>query len=133
MGCFVHEPVAGAAANALPDPVPPEVAEERKRELMLLQEEISAANLRRKVGREVEVLVDEVDDEQGLVVARSPWDAPEVDGMVLIRRALAPQARTGDFLTVRITDSDVHDLLAVPLSAADAAEAERAWEGSEQA
>jgi len=116
VGCFVYEPVEGAAANALDAPVPPELAEERKRELMLLQEEISAKNLKRKVGREVRVLVDEIDEEQGLVVARTPWDAPEVDGMVLIPRELAPEAAPGDFMDVRITGADVHDLFARPLA-----------------
>ncbi len=115
VGCFVYEPVQGAAANALGDAVPQEVAEERKRKLMLLQEEISAENLQRKVGRDVRVLVDEIDEEQGLVVARGPWDAPEVDGMVLIPRALAPEAASGMFMDVRITGADVHDLFARPV------------------
>ena len=119
VGCFVYEPVDGAAANALPHHVPREVAEERKRQLMLLQEEISAENLKRKVGREITVLVDEIDEEQGLVVARSPWDAPEVDGMVLIPHASAPQAAPGEFMQVRVTGSDVHDLLAEPLTGRD--------------
>ena len=115
VGCFVYEPVQGAAANALEGAVPPEVAEERKRELMLLQEKISADNLKRKVGRTTRVLVDEIDAERGLVVARSPWDAPEVDGMVMIPLEAAQKATPGDFLDVRITGSDVHDLFAVPV------------------
>ena len=115
VGCFVYEPVDGAAANALDGAVPREVAEERKRELMLLQEEISAANLKRKVGCETRVLVDGIDTGQELVVARSVWDAPEVDGMVLIPREEAPNAAPGDFLNVRITGSDVHDLFATPV------------------
>ncbi len=131
VGCFVYEPVEGAAANALPGHVAPEVAEERKRQLMLLQEEISAANLKRKVGREITVLVDEIDEEQNLVVARSPWDAPEVDGMVLIPRDLAAGARPGEFLEVRITGADVHDLLAEPVKPRDAAS--EAIEGGESA
>ncbi len=116
VGCFVYEPVAGAAANALPGMVPQEVAEERRAALMQLQGEISAEKLAAKVGQRMRVLVDEVDEEEGLIVARSPHDAPEVDGMVLVRRALAPQAVAGEFLDVRITAAETHDLWAEPVA-----------------
>ena len=118
VGCFAYEDVAGARANDLPGAVPVEVRQERRARLMELQAEISADILRGKVGRETDVLVDEIDEEDGLVIARSKWDAPEVDGEVWIRREKAPHARPGDLLRVRITGADVYDLEAEPASEA---------------
>ncbi len=105
VGAFKYSPVEGAAANALPDHVDPDEQEDRLARLMYLQEEISAAKLAKKVGRTMTVLVDDV-DEQG-AVARSSADAPEIDGLVYIDGA---QLEVGEFVTVKITDSDEHDL-----------------------
>ena len=98
VGCFRYEPVKGAAANALPGPVPEAVKEERWHRFMQAQQEISAQLLAAKIGRTLEVLVDEVDGE--CAVARSQADAPEIDGNVLIEPAegLVP----GDLVQVRI-------------------------------
>ena len=111
VGCFAYSPVAGASANKLPDPVPEEVKEERRARFMALQARISAARLASRVGTTMTVLVDEVGDDA--VIARGPGDAPEIDGVVLVPGAweLAP----GDFIEVRITGSDEHDLVAEPL------------------
>ncbi len=117
VGAFAFEDVAGAPASALPGAVPRQVREERRARLMQLQEQISAARLRRKVGRTIDVLVDEVDESEGLIIARTPWDAPEVDGEVWIGRDQAPRARPGDMMKVRITDALTHDLAAEPVSA----------------
>ena len=106
VGCFPYSAVEGAAANALPDPVPEEIKEERVARLMALQEEISARKLEAKVGKSMEVLVENVDEEG--FVARSPHDAPEIDGLVYVAGASA--LKTGDFAQVRIIDSDEHDL-----------------------
>jgi ribosomal protein S12 methylthiotransferase len=100
--------VDGAAANALPDAVPDEVREERRRRLMDVQEDISAELLAAKIGREITVLVDEVDDEG--TMARSSADAPEIDGVVFIDQYF--DAAPGDFLQVRVVDADEHDLYA---------------------
>ena len=108
VGCFRYEPVTGAAANALPDAVPPELTEERWHRLMQTQQAISAERLRQKVGREIEVIVDEATEER--VVARSPGDAPEIDGKVFLPPATEAQA--GDVLTVLIEDADAYDLWA---------------------
>jgi len=108
VGCFAYSPVAGATANALPGALPDEVREERRRRLMDVQEDISAERLAAKIGREIEVLVDEVDD-QG-TIARSSADAPEIDGLVFINDFFAAEA--GDFLRVRVLDADEHDLYA---------------------
>jgi len=108
VGAFAYSPVEGAAANELPDPVPPEVQQERLERLMLLQEQISEERLKRKIGRTISVLVDEVDEEGA--VARSSADAPEIDGLVYIENG--QQLKVGDVVEVRVTDSDAHDLWA---------------------
>jgi ribosomal protein S12 methylthiotransferase len=106
VGCFAYSPVDGAAANALPNPVPEEAKEERLARLMAVQAEISAAKLTRRVGQRMTVLVDEVDGEGA--VARSAADAPEIDGVVYVEGAEG--LRPGDFVEVEIVDSDEHDL-----------------------
>ncbi len=108
VGCFTYSPVAGAAANALPNPVPETVKEERRQRLMMAQEDISAARLAQRVGRRLTVLVEEVDGEGA--IARSWADAPEIDGLVHVTdgQSLEP----GEFAQVTITDSDEHDLWA---------------------
>lgn len=109
VGAFAYSPVEGATANTLPDAVPEEVREERRMQLLELQEDISTQCLEARIGREMRVLVDEVDPEEG-ALARSPGDAPEIDGLVIIPEGdgLEP----GEFVRVRITDCDVHDLYA---------------------
>ena len=111
VGCFAYSPVEGAAANALPNPVPEPVKEARRERFMAVQERISAERLKRKVGRELTVLVDETGSEGA--VARSTADAPEIDGVVHLppSRKLA----VGEFARVRVTRSDAHDLYAKSL------------------
>ncbi|MGH8363388.1 MAG: 30S ribosomal protein S12 methylthiotransferase RimO [Gammaproteobacteria bacterium] len=111
VGCFSYSPVDGAEANALPDWVPAEVAEERRRVFMQTQAEISAQRLLRFLGRELQVLVDGVGD--GTAVARSFADAPEIDGVVRITGAAG--LKPGQFARVRVTGSDHYDLAAVPV------------------
>jgi len=108
VGAFMYSPVEGAAANELPDHIPLEVQQERLGRLMQLQEEISGERLACKVGKTLQVLVDEV-DEVG-AIARSAADAPEIDGQVYIDDGQS--LKVGDFVNVRITDSDAHDLWA---------------------
>ena len=108
VGAFMYSPVEGASANDLPNHLPPEVQQERLARLMQLQETISGVRLARKVGRTMEVLVDEVNDEGA--IARSSADAPEIDGLVYIEDGQA--LNMGDFVSVTVTDSDAHDLWA---------------------
>ncbi|MBW8076721.1 MAG: TRAM domain-containing protein, partial [Gallionella sp.] len=103
-----YSPVEGALANELPDHVAPEIQQDRLARLMLLQEEISAARLQHKIGKTLQVLVDEVDDDGA--VARSAADAPEIDGVVFIENA--GHLSAGDLVTVKIIDADEHDLWA---------------------
>jgi ribosomal protein S12 methylthiotransferase len=108
VGCFAYSPVEGARANELPGAVDAEMREERRARLMQLQEKISARRLKRKVGKVLDVLVDEV--APGGTVARSAGDAPEIDGVVHVEGAgdVAP----GDRLRVKVHKSDAHDLWA---------------------
>jgi ribosomal protein S12 methylthiotransferase len=112
VGAFAYSPVDGAVANALPDHIPPEVQQVRLARLMLLQEDISEQRLKRKIGKTITVLVDEVNEEGA--IARSSADAPEIDGVVYIENG--QQLSAGDFVEVKITDSDTHDLWAETVS-----------------
>jgi ribosomal protein S12 methylthiotransferase len=116
VGGFRFEPVEGAAANALDNPVPEEVKEERYQRLMAKTAAISAAKLAAKVGRTIPVIIDEVGeaDEDGSIGAtgRSEADAPEIDGHVYLRdvpEGLAP----GAIVSVTVEDADEHDLYGV--------------------
>ena len=107
VGCFEYSPVEGAAANALRQPaVPPELKAERRGRFMELSQEISAARLAQKVGRTLQVLVDKL--EGSVAIARSPSDAPEIDGTVRIRGA--KKLAVGELATVRITKAGAYDL-----------------------
>jgi ribosomal protein S12 methylthiotransferase len=108
VGCFAYSPVAGAAANALPDPVPEPVKEARRARFMATQAKISTRRLAAKVGRTLDVLVDTVAD--GRATARSAADAPEIDGLVIIEDAGGLAA--GEFVRVQIVASGEHDLAA---------------------
>jgi ribosomal protein S12 methylthiotransferase len=108
VGCFTYSAVEGAAANALPDPVPEEVKQERKQRLMMVQEDISAERIATKIDRKLKVLVDEVDEEGA--IARSFADAPDIDGLVYITDG--QKLKVGEFAEVTITDTDAHDMWA---------------------
>lgn len=116
VGAFRFEPVEGASANALPNPVPEEVKEERYARIMEKTEAISAAKLAAKVGRLIPVIIDEVGeaDEDGDVGAtgRSQADAPEIDGAVFLRD-VPTGLEPGQVVQVRIEDADAHDLYGV--------------------
>jgi ribosomal protein S12 methylthiotransferase len=109
VGCFAYSPVDGAAANALPDPVPGDVKEDRRARFMAVQAKISAARLSRRVGSTMTALVDAIEGD--VAIARCAADAPEIDGVVRI--ADARNATVGTFVDVRVIGSDEHDLAAV--------------------
>ena len=108
VGCFEYSAVDGAAANSIDGLVPDDVKHERWEALMALQAEVSARRLAAKVGAEMTVLVDAVDD--GLAAARSSADAPEIDGLVHIQHAEG--ISVGDWVRVKIVGSDEYDLFA---------------------
>ena len=113
-GCFMYSDVEGAAANALPDPVPEDIREERYHRFMQVQQEISGRRLAGKVGRTMDVIVDSVEADSA--VGRTRGDAPEVDGVVRIQDPL-PSLRPGDIVPVRITGSSDYDLSGKPVRA----------------
>nr|WP_317893042.1 30S ribosomal protein S12 methylthiotransferase RimO [uncultured Sphingomonas sp.] len=113
VGAFRFEPVEGAAANTLPDPVPEEVKEERYTRLMEKTAAISAAKLQAKVGRTIPVIIDDVDEEGG-ATGRSQADAPGIDGEVFLRDS--GHLAQGDIVPVLVEDADEHDLYGVPVS-----------------
>jgi ribosomal protein S12 methylthiotransferase len=108
VGCFQYSPVQGARANDLPDIVPDDVKQDRWERFMEHQQRISATRLAQKVGRDIDVLIDDVTGDG--IIGRSSADAPEIDGNVFVHseRPLAP----GDMIRARVTDSDEYDLYA---------------------
>ena len=116
VGAFKYSAVEGAPANALANPVPEALKEERLERLMALQSEISFNKLQAKVGRTMKVIIDSIDDKGA--IARSAADAPDVDGLVFIdalKDAQIEQAadlNPGDFVDVTIVDHSEHDLFA---------------------
>ncbi|ARS27105.1 30S ribosomal protein S12 methylthiotransferase RimO [Sphingomonas sp. KC8] len=111
VGAFRFEPVEGAAANLLPNPVPEAVKEERYARIMEKTAAISAAKQQAKIGRTLDVIIDAVDAEDGGATGRSKADAPEIDGEVHLRDA--GHMKAGDIVRVLIEDADEHDLFGV--------------------
>ncbi len=113
VGCFAYSPVEGARANALPDQIPEEVKEERRLRFMQVQAEISAANLRRRIGHIEDVLIDVATDENGYAIGRGIYEAPDIDGIVRVKSEKALKA--GEILRVKMTAASEHDLEGVAL------------------
>ncbi|WP_118789302.1 30S ribosomal protein S12 methylthiotransferase RimO [Haemophilus haemolyticus] len=108
VGCFKFSPVEGAPATEMADQVPEDVKEERFHRFMQLQQEISTKRLKQKIGKTLDVLVDEIDEEG--IIGRSKADAPEVDGLVYIDNLSGINVKVGDVIKVTITNSDEYDL-----------------------
>ena len=108
VGCFQYSPVKGAKANDLPNPVADELKQERWERFMALQQEISAAKLQTKIGKTIEILIDEVDADGA--IGRSSADAPEIDGKVFLEGAI--ELSPGDFVEAEVTAADDYDLWA---------------------
>ncbi len=108
VGCFQYSPVKGARANDLPNPVADELKQERWERFMALQQDISAAKLQTKIGKTIEILIDEVDADGA--VGRSSADAPEIDGRVFLEGAI--ELSPGDFVEAEVTAADDYDLWA---------------------
>jgi len=112
VGCFAYSPVEGAKANELPGQIPEDVKAERRSLFMKTQAKVSARRLKAKVGKRMRVLVDSVAG--GKALARSSADAPEIDGVVHVQRAIG--LKPGEFAEVQINRNDAHDLWAVPVA-----------------
>lgn len=112
VGCFPYSPVEGAKANEIADAVPEEVKQERLERFMKLAAEISEERLAKKVGLEMDVIIDELDFEEGIAIARSKSDAPEIDGNVFIEHPGLAGLKVGEIVRVKITGSNEYDLFA---------------------
>ncbi|MGD8641215.1 MAG: 30S ribosomal protein S12 methylthiotransferase RimO [Gammaproteobacteria bacterium] len=108
VGCFKYSAIEGARANELPDAVDEDIKQDRLDLFMQVQENISRARLQQKRGQELTIIVDEVTEQE--TIGRSQYDAPEVDGVVIIEQPL--EVSPGEMLRVKITDSTEHDLYA---------------------
>ncbi len=106
VGCFQYSPVAGAAANELPDAVPDDIKQARWETFMAAQQKISATKLAKKVGQTISVLIDSVDNEGA--IGRSSADAPEIDGVVYLPGATS--LKPGDWVEGEVSASDEYDL-----------------------
>ena len=110
VGAFAYSPVAGARANDLPNPVPEDIKQERLERFMQTQQAISETKLKHKIGKTLTVLVDEI-TEDGVALARSAADAPEIDGLVIVEDGA--DLTVGEFAEVQIIESTEHDLIAL--------------------
>lgn len=108
VGCFKFSPVEGAVATDMPDQVPEEIKEERYHRFMQLQQQISAQRLQQKVGKTLDVIIDEIDEEG--IIGRSKADAPEIDGVVYVENLSQSAVRIGQIIKVKITHADEYDL-----------------------
>jgi ribosomal protein S12 methylthiotransferase len=111
-GCFAYSPVDGATANALDNPVPDAIREDRRARFMAKAEEISIKRLAKKIGKRIQVLIDRVDDSGG--IGRTAGDAPEIDGLVRVLPPSKPSKRyrAGEIIKVTVISSQGHDLIA---------------------
>ena len=112
-GCFKYEAVDGADSNAIAKHVPEDVKQERWDRFMEVQRQIAEEKSTAKIGKTMQVIIDEVDG-QGGADARSMGDAPDIDGAVLLRNVPAT-TQVGDFLTVKIEDAEDYDLFGTPV------------------
>lgn len=108
VGCFKYSEVEGATANHLPNLIDEEIKQDRYDRFMAVQASISAQRLTNMIGRHMDILIDEVDEEGA--IGRSYADAPEIDGMVFINGET--ELHSGDMIRARITHSDQYDLWA---------------------
>ena len=110
VGAFAYSPVEGARANELPNPVPEDIKQERLERFMNTQQTISEAKLQNKIGNHLTVLVDDI-TEDGVALARSAADAPEIDGLVIIEDGA--DLKIGEFAEATVVESTEHDLIAL--------------------
>lgn len=109
VGCFAYSPVHNADANLLPDQIPEEVKLDRVDRFMRLQQEISQAKLAQKIGKELDVIIDEVED-YDRIIGRTKGDAPEIDGVIYLHTTKEHTPKVGDILKAKVTANDEYDL-----------------------
>lgn len=109
MGAFTFFPEEGTVAAALEGQVPERTKNRRLGELMRLQEEISFERQRCFIDRELKVLVEKIEREEGYAEGRSFREAPEVDGVIEIRN-IREDLKEGDIITLRVAEAMPHDM-----------------------
>ncbi|WP_440992637.1 30S ribosomal protein S12 methylthiotransferase RimO [Cysteiniphilum litorale] len=113
VGCFTYSEVEGAKANDLPDLVPEDVKQQRLERFMAVQSKISAKRLQRHVGTIQKVIIDEIRHDENIALARTQYDAPEVDGVVIVEDVNDHKGiAKGMFVNVEIFAANEHDLFA---------------------
>ncbi len=110
VGVFKYSFETGTAAEPLGDPVPDEVKADRLKRLMEIQQRISLERNREIVGRKLDILIE--GSGQGVSIGRSYRDAPEIDGLVLVKGKIP----IGQMIPVRITEASIYDLSGVRIS-----------------
>ena len=108
LGCFAYSEEEGTVAAKMENQVPVEERQRRADKIMELQTEIMAEKQRHLVGKDLWVICDDFDSENGLFVCRSVYDAPEIDGEVYLDAD--SDIQIGDIKKVHITQSDIYDL-----------------------
>ena len=112
VGCFAYSDVDGAKANEFADAVPEDIKQERVARFMEKQAAISAEKLKQNIGRTRDVIIDTIDTEENLIIARTSSDAPDIDGLVYIEMTDNVTVNVGDITQVTITDTDEYDMWA---------------------
>ena len=107
VGCFKYENVDGARSNDLPDHVPEDVKQDRWDRFMQKSQAISEAKLAAKVGRVMDVIIDEIDDDAA--TCRTMSDAPEIDGNLFIDQG-HETLKVGDIVSVEVDEAGEYDL-----------------------
>lgn len=107
VGCFKYENVDGARSNLLANQISEDIKQHRWEIFMETARKISTEKLARKIGNEIEVIVDEIDDEGA--VCRTKADAPEIDGNLFIEENF-DKISVGDILKVHVTAASDYDL-----------------------
>ena len=111
LGCFKYEAVDGATANALGEHVPEVVKQDRWERLMARQADISSSILEARIGRTIDVIIDNIDVDEA--VGRSQWDAPEIDGVVYLPDSA--ELLVGEIIQAEVLGVEGYDLVARPV------------------
>ena len=114
VGCFTYSPVAGAKANKYADHIPEEISLARQSKLLSYQAKISKNRLKRWNGKQVEVIIEDIDSEREVLIGRGPADSPEIDGIVHVYpdQEKVSRLEIGKFSLVEIIGNNEHDLIA---------------------
>lgn len=107
LGAFTYSFEHGAPAEPLGDPIPNDVKEDRRKQVMQIQADISLKRNRHFIGKTLDVLIEGFDETNKISIGRSYRDAPEIDGLVFAE-GVAP---VGQLIRVKITDAITHDLI----------------------